>query len=271
MSKLELRPRQSVPKIRARKGGEPLVCLTAYTAPMAKLIDQVADLILIGDSVGNVMLGHETTIPVTLDDMIHHAKAVMRTRPNALVGVDMPFGSYEASPELAYLNAARVLKETGADAVKVEGGARMAPTIAFLTERAIPVIGHIGLLPQSVRALGGPKIAGRDRSDWPRLMADAKAVEAAGAFAIVIEGTVEEIAAQITREVKVPTIGIGASPQCDGQILVTDDLLGMFATVPKFVRPYAQLHTVIAEALAAFAADVRARKFPAAAETYGER
>jgi len=271
MSKFEVRPRQSVPKIRARKGGEPLVCLTAYTAPMAKLIDEVADLILIGDSVANVIHGHETTLPVTLEVMILHAQAVMRAQPKALVGVDMPFASYEASPEQAYLSAARVLKETGADAVKLEGGARMAPTIGFLTERAIPVIGHIGLLPQSVRALGGPKIAGRDRSEWPRLMADAKAVEAAGAFAIVLEGVVEEIAAEITREIKVPTIGIGASPACDGQILVTDDLLGMFETAPKFVRPYARLRTVISEALAAFASDVRARRFPSAAETYGER
>jgi 3-methyl-2-oxobutanoate hydroxymethyltransferase len=271
MSKLELRPRQSVPKIRARKGGDPLVCLTAYTAPMAKLIDAVADLILIGDSVSNVIHGHETTLPMTLEIMILHAQAVMRTQPKALVGVDMPFGSYEASPEQAYLSAARILKETGADAVKLEGGARMAPTIAFLTERAIPVIGHIGLLPQSVRALGGPKVTGRDRSEWPRLMADAKAVEAAGAFCVVLEGVVEEIAADITRAIAIPTIGIGASPQCDGQILVTDDLLGMFEKVPKFVRPYAHLHETIAQALAAFASDVRARRFPSADETYEPR
>jgi 3-methyl-2-oxobutanoate hydroxymethyltransferase len=273
MSKLasETRPRQSVPKIRARKGGEPLVCLTAYTAPMAALIDSVADLILVGDSVANVLHGHRSTIPVTLDDMILHAKAVLRAEPRALVGVDLPFGSYEASPEQAYTSAARVLKETGADAVKLEGGARMAPTIAFLVERAVPVIGHIGLLPQSVRALGGPKVAGRDRAEWPRLMADAKAVEAAGAFAIVLEGVVEEIAAEITRTVLVPTIGIGASPACDGQIIVTEDMLGLFETVAKFVRPYGNLRGDILKALNAFAADVRARRFPSAAETYGER
>jgi 3-methyl-2-oxobutanoate hydroxymethyltransferase len=272
MSRYEVRPpRQSVPKIRARKGGEPLVCLTAYTAPMARLIDAVADLILIGDSAANVIHGHETTIPITLDAMILHAQAVMRAAPQALVGVDMPFGSYEASLEQAYLSCARVLKETGADAVKLEGGARMAPTVAFLTERAVPVIGHIGLLPQSTRALGGYKIAGRDRAEWPRLMTDAQALEAAGAFAIVLEGVVEELAADITRKLKIPTIGIGASPACDGQILVTEDLLGLFESTPKFVRRYAQLHEVIAGALAAFAADVRARRFPAAAETYGER
>lgn len=271
MSKLEASSRQSVPKIRARKGGEPLVCLTAYTAPMAALIDTVADLILVGDSAANVVHGHATTIPMTLDAMILHAQAVMRAGPRALVAVDMPFGSYEASPERAYDSCARVLKETGADAVKLEGGARLAPTIAFLTERAVPVIGHVGLLPQSVRALGGPKIAGRDRADWPRLVADAKAVEAAGAFAVVLEGMVEEVAAEITRTVKIPTIGIGASPRCDGQILVTDDMLGLFEHTAKFVRPYADLRGTILKALDAFAADVRARRFPSPAETYGEK
>ena len=260
--------RQSVPKIRARKGAEPIVCLTAYTTVMAEILGPHIDLFIVGDSVGNVVYGHDSTLPVSLDTMILHAQAVMRAKPSALVVVDLPFGSYEASKEQALASSVRVLKETGADAVKLEGGASMAETIAFLAARAIPVMGHVGLLPQSTRALGGYKLAGRDRSDWPRILADAKAVEAAGAFAIVVEKTVDELAAQITREVAVPTIGIGASAACDGQVLVIDDMLGMFEAPARFVRQYANLREVIAKAAKAYAEDVRKRRFPAAEESY---
>ncbi|HXZ67677.1 MAG TPA: 3-methyl-2-oxobutanoate hydroxymethyltransferase, partial [Alphaproteobacteria bacterium] len=194
-----------MPKLQARKGGEPIVCLTAYTRAMAEILGPHVDLFIVGDSLANVIYGHETTLPVSLDTMILHAQAVMRAKPSALVVVDLPFGSYEASKEQALASAARVLKETGADAVKLEGGETMAETIAFLTARAIPVMGHIGLLPQSTHVLGGYKLAGRDKDEWPAIIRDAKAVEAAGAFALVVEKTVEELAAEITREVSIPT------------------------------------------------------------------
>jgi 3-methyl-2-oxobutanoate hydroxymethyltransferase len=260
--------RQTVPKIRARKGGEPIVCLTAYTTAMAGILDPFADLLMVGDSLANVIYGHASTLPISLDTMIAHAQAVMRARPAALIVVDLPFGSYERSKEQAFDSAARVLKESGADAVKLEGGERMAETISFLTARAVPVMGHIGLLPQSARALGGYRLAGRDPAEWPRLKADAKAVEQAGGFAMVIEKTVEELAAEITREAKVPTIGIGASASCDGQILVIDDMLGLTESPARFVRTYANLREVIGKAARAYREDVRARRFPAAEETY---
>lgn len=260
--------RQSVPKIRARKGGAPIVCLTAYTTPMAQILDPHADLLMIGDSLANVIYGHSSTLPITLDTMILHTQAVMRAAPRALIVVDLPFGSYESSKAQALASATRVLKETGADAVKFEGGVLMAETIAFLTQRAVPVMAHIGLQPQSSLALGGYKLAGRDPSDWPRLKADARAVEAAGAFAVVIEKTVEELAAEITREVTIPTIGIGASAACDGQILVIDDMLGMFEAPARFVRQYANLRETIGAAARDFAEDVRARRFPGPDETY---
>ncbi|MFZ1992444.1 MAG: 3-methyl-2-oxobutanoate hydroxymethyltransferase [Alphaproteobacteria bacterium] len=263
--------RQSAPKIRARKGGEPIVCLTAYTTVMAEILDPYADLLMVGDSLANVIYGHGSTLPVSLDTMILHAQAVMRAKPKALVVVDLPFGSYESSKEQALASAVRVLKETGADAVKFEGGTVMAETIAFLTSRAVPVMGHVGLLPQSARVLGGYKLAGRDRAEWPALVADAKAVAAAGAFGIVIEKTVEELAAEITKSVPIPTIGIGASPSCDGQILVVDDMLGMFESPARFVRRYANLREVIGKAAKAYSEDVRKRRFPAPEETYPAR
>jgi len=261
-------PRQSVPKIRARKGGEPLVCLTAYTTAMAEILGPHVDLFIVGDSVGNVFYGYDSTLPVSLETMILHAQAVMRAKPQALVVVDLPFGSYEASKEQALASAVRVLKETGADAVKLEGGQSQAETIAFLAARAIPVMGHVGLLPQSTRILGGYKLAGRDRADWPRILADAKAVDSAGAFAIVVEKTVGELAADITRQVTAPTIGIGASNVCDGQVLVIDDMLGMFENPARFVRQYANLREAIGKAAKAYADDVRQRRFPAAEESY---
>ena len=260
--------RVTAPDIRARKGGEPVVCLTAYTAPMAAILDPHCDVLLVGDSVGMVVHGMPNTVGVTLEMMILHGQAVMRGAEHALVVVDMPFGAYEASPELAYANAVRILKETGAQAVKVESGPSVAATIAFLTDRGIPVMGHVGLRPQAVNMDGKFRAKGRNAAERAEVLGEAKAAEAAGAFAIVVEGVDETLAPEITAAVSVPTIGIGASAQCDGQILVTDDLLGLFDWTPKFVRRYADLKSVISAAAADYAADVRARRFPAAAETY---
>jgi 3-methyl-2-oxobutanoate hydroxymethyltransferase len=255
--------RLTVSRIRARKGGEPIVCLTAYSAPVAKLLDPHVDLILVGDSVGMVVHGHENTIPVTLDAMILHAQAVVRATQRALVVVDLPFGSYEAGPEQAFASAARVMKETGATAIKLEGGQTMAASIAFLTARGIPVMGHIGLQPQSVQQ-NGYRATGRRPEDWNNLKADAKAVEDAGAFSIVLEATVEPLAEQVAAQTLVPLIGIGATAKCDGQILVVDDMLGLSASgrVPSFVKKYADLNGVVEAAVRAYAADVRARTFP---------
>jgi 3-methyl-2-oxobutanoate hydroxymethyltransferase len=261
-------PRLTAPDIRARKGGAPVVCLTAYSAPMAKLLDPHCDLLLVGDSVGMVVHGMPNTVGVTLEMMILHGQAVMRGAERAMVVVDMPFGSYEAGPEFAYLNAARVLKETGAQAVKVEAGPSVGATIAFLVERGIPVMGHVGLRPQAVNVDGKFRAKGRTPRERAQVLAEARAADEAGAFAIVVEGVDVSLAPEITAAVKAPTIGIGASAQCDGQILVTDDLLGLFEWTPKFVRRYADLKGVVDKAAAAYAADVRARRFPAAAETY---
>ncbi len=261
-------PRLTAPDIRARKGGNPVVCLTAYSAPMAKLLDPHCDLLLVGDSVGMVVHGLPNTVGVTLEMMILHGQAVMRGAERAMVVVDMPFGSYEAGPEMAYVNAARVLKETGAQAVKVESGPSMGATIAFLVERGIPVMGHVGLRPQAVNVDGKFRAKGRTPDERTRVLAEARAADAAGAFAIVVEGVDVSLAPEITAAVRAPTIGIGASAQCDGQILVTDDLLGLFEWTPKFVRRYADLKGVVDQAVAAYAADVRARRFPASAETY---
>ena len=263
--------RQSVPKIRARKGGEPIVCLTAYTRAMAEILGPHVDLFIVGDSLGNVIYGYDSTLPVSLDTMILHTQAVMRAKPKALVVVDLPFGSYEASKEQALASAVRVLKETGADAVKLEGGAAMAETIAFLTARAVPVMGHVGLLPQSTRVLGGYRLAGREKGEWPAILSDAKAVEASGAFALVVEKTVEELAAEITRQIAIPTIGIGASAACDGQVLVIDDMLGLTESTARFVRRYANLREIVVSAAGAYAEDVRKRRFPASEETYPSR
>jgi 3-methyl-2-oxobutanoate hydroxymethyltransferase len=260
--------RVTVPEIRAHKGAKPIVCLTCYHAHTARLLDDHVDLLLVGDSLGMVMHGLETTLGVTLDMMITHGKAVMRGSKRALVTIDMPFGSYEESPEIAFRNAARVMQETGCTAVKMEGGARMGETITYLTQRGIPVMGHIGLTPQSVNVAGGFKTVGRTEADWPALIADAKAVSDAGAFAVVLEGMAEPLAARITQEIAIPTIGIGASPACDGQVLVMEDMLGLNPNPPKFVRQYAQLGPAIEEAVKAYARDVRARTFPGVENVY---
>jgi 3-methyl-2-oxobutanoate hydroxymethyltransferase len=260
--------RLTAPDIRARKGGEPIVCLTSYHAHTARLLDRHCDLILVGDSLGMVMHGLETTVPVTLDMMILQGLAVMRGSKQALVVVDMPFGSYEASKEQAFMSAARVMKETGCGAIKLEGGRRMAETIAFLVERGVPVMGHIGLTPQSINTIGSFRAQGRNESDWGPIEEDARAVAQAGAFSVVIEAVAEPLARGISAAVQIPTIGIGGSVACDGQILVLEDMLGLSPRVPKFVKRYAELGPSIEAAIAAYAADVRARAFPGTEHVY---
>jgi 3-methyl-2-oxobutanoate hydroxymethyltransferase len=262
--------RITVPQIRAMKGETPVVCLTAYTALTAVLLDEHVDLLLVGDSLGMVLYGMDSTLGVTLEMMIAHGQAVMRGSAKACVIVDMPFGSYQESKESAFRNAARVMKDVGCAGVKLEGGIEMAETIQFLASRGIPVFGHVGLLPQSVNTAGGFRSLGREEREAGQILEDAKAVAEAGAFAMVIEGTVEPVARQITQIVPVPTIGIGASPACDGQILVTEDLVGLFSDFkPKFVRRYAELGQGIADAGKAYAADVRARRFPGPEHCFG--
>jgi 3-methyl-2-oxobutanoate hydroxymethyltransferase len=252
------------------KGGPPIVGLTAYTAPIAGLLDPHVDFLLVGDSVGMVVYGFDSTLPVTVEMMIAHGAAVMRGTSQALVVVDMPFGSYQESREQAFRNAARILGETGCAAVKLEGGGEMADTVRFLTERGIPVMGHVGLMPQSVNTAGGFKVQGRGPQQAERVSADAAAIAEAGAFSLVIEGTVEPVARAITEAVPIPTIGIGASPMCDGQILVTDDVLGLFTQFkPRFVRRYAELTPLITAAAEAYATDVRARRFPGPEHCFG--
>ncbi|MEO8812701.1 MAG: 3-methyl-2-oxobutanoate hydroxymethyltransferase [Caulobacteraceae bacterium] len=260
--------RMTAPGITARKGGDPIVCLTAYTAPMAEILDEACDLLLVGDSLGMVVHGMANTVGVTMEMMSLHAQAVMRGSRRALVAVDMPFGSYEGAKEIAYANATRLLKETGAGAVKVESGPTVPETIAYLTRRGIPVIGHVGLRPQAVLTDGAFRAKGRRGDEHACVVADAVATVAAGAFCVVVEGVAEELAREITRQIAVPTIGIGASAGCDGQILVTEDMLGLFDWTPRFVRRYADLRTDIAAAVRAYADDVRAGTFPARAETY---
>ncbi|ANC91817.1 3-methyl-2-oxobutanoate hydroxymethyltransferase [Azospirillum humicireducens] len=270
MSASNLTARQSVPALRARKGGEPIVCLTAYTAPVARLLDPHVDLLLVGDSLGMVVYGLDSTLPVTLDMMIAHGAAVVRASQRACVVVDLPFGSYQESKEAAFRASARVMAETGAQAVKLEGGLEMAETVAFLTARGIPVMGHVGLTPQSVNTLGGYKAVGRDAEAAERIAADARAIAEAGAFTLVIEGTIEALARRITEEVAIPTIGIGGSPACDGQVLVTDDMLGLFgAFQPKFVKRYANLGETVSDAAATYAAEVRSRAFPGPEHCFG--
>jgi 3-methyl-2-oxobutanoate hydroxymethyltransferase len=262
--------RLTVPAIRARKGGEPLACLTAYTAPVASLLDPHCDLLLVGDSVGMVLYGMETTLGVTVDMMIAHGRAVARRCEHACVVVDMPFASYEESREQAYRNAARIMRETGCAAVKLEGGVEMASTIEFLVKRGIPVLAHIGLLPQWVNAVGGFSARGRSDEEAAAIMADAHAVTRAGAFAVVIEGTVEPLAREITEAIEIPTIGIGASPACDGQVLVTDDMVGLFSDfTPRFVKRYADVGAVFAQAAEAYAKDVKSRAFPEPKHCFG--
>jgi 3-methyl-2-oxobutanoate hydroxymethyltransferase len=260
--------RLTAPDIRARKGGEPIVALTSYHAHTARLLDKHCDVILVGDSLGMVMHGLETTLPVTLDMMILQGRAVMRGSQHALVVVDMPFGSYEASKEQAFMSAARVLKETGCGAIKVEGGRRMAETIAFLVERGVPVMAHVGLTPQAINSLGGFRAQGRDPADWGPFEEDARAVAAAGAFSVVLEAMAEPLAARLTKEIAIPTIGIGASAACDGQILVLEDMLGLSARVPKFVKRYTDLGPSIDKAVADYAREVRSRAFPTAEHVY---
>jgi 3-methyl-2-oxobutanoate hydroxymethyltransferase len=260
--------RLTVRDIAAHKGKAPLVCLTAYTAPMAKIMDEHADVLLVGDSLGMVVHGLSSTVGVTLDMMILHGRAVMRGSNKAMVVVDLPFGSYEESHEVAWRSASRVMMETGCQAVKVESGEGIADTIAFLVDRGIPVMGHVGLRPQAMNVDGGFRAKGRTQAERDRVLREAMSADRAGAFAIVVEGVAEDIAAEITAKVSCPTIGIGASAQCDGQILVTDDMLGMFEWTPKFVRRYADMRSVIGQACAAYAQDVRTRNFPAQAETY---
>jgi 3-methyl-2-oxobutanoate hydroxymethyltransferase len=252
------------------KGGAPIVGLTAYTAPIAQLLDPHVDFLLVGDSLGMVVYGLESTLPVTVEMMIAHGAAVMRGSLQALVVVDMPFGSYQESPEQAFRTAARIMAETGCAAVKLEGGVEMAETVRFLTERGVPVMGHVGLMPQSVNATGGFRVRGRDGPQAERVVADAKAIAETGAFSLVIEGTVEPVARAITESVSIPTIGIGASPACDGQILVTDDVLGLFTQFrPRFVKRYSELAPMITTAVAEYAADVRARRFPGPEHCFG--
>ena len=260
--------RLTVPRIRQRKGGEPLVMLTAYTVRMAQLLDPHCDMLLVGDSLAQVIYGLPHTVGVTMDLMALHGAAVVRGSYHAAVIVDMPFGSYEGSPQQAFDNAARLLKETGAAAVKVEGGKVLAPTIEFLTQRGIPVMGHVGLTPQAVNILGGYGVRGKSEEEARSIVEDAVAVAQAGAFSIVIEGVLESIAIEITNKVDCPTIGIGASAQCDGQVLVTDDMLGMFERVPKFVKRFGNMAGVVEGAVKDYADEVRSRSFPTEDQTY---
>lgn len=260
--------RVTVPQIRNRKGGEPIVSLTSYHAHTAAIVDKYADFILVGDSLGMVMHGMESTVGVTLELMIMHGKAVVRGTKRALVVVDMPFGTYEESPSVAFRNAAKVMTDTQCGAIKLEGGARMAETIRYLVDRGIPVMAHIGLTPQSTNVMGGFKTQGRDEATWAHHINDAKMVAEAGAFAVVVEGVVEPLAREITKAVDIPTIGIGASAECDGQILVLEDMLGLNPRPPKFVKVYGQLGGMIEEAVKGYAEEVKARSFPTEDQVY---
>ncbi len=264
--------RMTVPAIQRRKldgtTTDPVVMLTAYTARQAQLLDEHCDLLLVGDSLGQVIYGLPSSVPVTLDMMAAHGAAVVRGSYHAVVAVDLPFGTYEASPQQAFASASRLLKDTGCAAIKLEGGVVMAETVAFLTQRGIPVIGHVGLTPQAVNVLGGYNARGRGAAEAAKILADAQALDAAGAFAIVVEGVVEPIAIAATKAVKCLTIGIGASAQCDGQVLVTEDMLGMFDRVPRFVKRYETIADTISGAVALYASEVRARTFPGIEQTY---
>ena len=264
--------RLSIPAIRQRKQDgvteQPIVMLTAYTARQAQLLDAHCDLILCGDSLGQVIYGLPTSLQVTVDMMVAHGAAVVRGSYHAAVVVDLPFGSYEASPEQAFATASRIMVETGASAVKLEGGAVMAETVAFLSARGIPVMGHVGLTPQAVNTLGGYNARGRSDAEAQKIVSDAQAIDQAGAFAIVIEGVVEPIAIEATRAVACPTIGIGASAQCDGQVLVTEDMMGMFERVPRFVKRYGEIAGLISSAAGQYAEEVRNRSFPGVEQTY---
>ena len=255
--------RKTVVDIRELKGQTPIVALTAYTAPIAKLLDDHVDILLVGDSLGMVLYGLDSTLPVTLEMMILHGAAVVRSSRIGCVVVDMPFGSYQSSPAAAYDACARVTKETGCQAVKIEGGIEMAETIAFLTARGIPVMAHVALMPQHVNTMGGYRYRGRTKEERRDILNDALSVQKSGAFAVVLEGIEESLAREITKKLAIPTIGIGASPQCDGQVLVVDDMLGFTSMPPRFVKRYADAAKMVSEAVSAYAKEVRARKFPA--------
>ena len=265
------RPRLTASRIQEMKRrGDPIVVVTAYDFPTARLADQAGiEILLVGDSLGTVVLGYESTLPVTVEDILHHTRAVTRARTAALVVADMPFMSYQVSDEQAVLNAGRLVKEGGDDAVKLEGGERVVPAVRRMIEAGIPVMGHLGLTPQSVLAFGGYKVQARGEADQERLLRDARLLEQAGCFSLVLEGIPARLGAQVTREVGIPTIGIGAGASCDGQVLVSHDLLGLFlGHQPKFVRRYADLGEAMREAFAHYAADVKARRFPSDAESY---
>ncbi len=268
MSSQNATKRLTTADIAARKGGDPIVCLTAYDAPRAALLDPHCDLLLVGDSVGMVVHGLASTVGVTMDMMILHGKAVMRGASKALVVVDMPFGSYEGGPQQAFENASRILMETGAQAVKLESGRFAADTIKFLVERGVPVVGHVGLRPQAVNVTGGFRARGRTTEERAEILAEAEATAEAGAFAVVVEGVAEDLADEITAKISAPTIGIGASATCDGQILVTEDMLGLFDWTPKFVKRYGSVRTAISDAVAQYAQEVRERRFPEPAQVY---
>lgn len=272
MSTQAKQKRKSTAAIRAMKGGDRIVCLTAYTTPIARCLDPHCDLLLVGDSLGMVIYGMDTTVSVTLDMMIEHGKAVMRGASKACVIVDLPFGSYQESKEQAFRSAVRVMQETGCDGVKLEGGQEMAETIAFLTSRGIPVFGHVGLMPQLVNTTGGFRSVGHSDEEARKVHDDAVAVAEAGAFAVVIEGTVEPVARRITGALAVPTIGIGASVACDGQVLVSDDMLGLFDEFkPRFVKRYAELAGIVSEAARSYAEEVRSGQFPGEEHTFRAR
>lgn len=260
--------RLTVPAIQNRKGKDPVVMLTAYTARMAQLLDPHCDVLLVGDSLGQVIYGLPSTLAVTLDMMCAHGAAVVRGSYHAVVIIDMPFGTYEASPQQAFESAARIMAETGAAGVKLEGGEAMAETVAFLTRRGIPVMGHVGLTPQAVNALGGYGARGRGEAEYAKIVGDTKAVAEAGAFAIVAEGVVETLANELVAAVPCPIIGIGASNQCDGQVLVTEDMLGLFERTPRFVKKFDDLAGRISAAVGSYAEAVRERSFPGDAQVY---
>ena len=260
--------RKTIPEIIQRKKGEKIVVLTAYTFPVAKIIDEFADIILVGDSLGMVLYGMNSTLAVTVEMMSLHGAAVTKASSNALVVVDMPFGSYQESAAQAFRNAAKIMAETGAGAVKLEGGTEIAETVKLLTSAGIPVMGHIGMQPQSFNSYGGFKVQGKDKASQTKIMADGLALEKAGAFAVVIEGVKKETADVITKKLKIPTIGIGASANCDGQVLVTEDMVGLTEKAPKFVKKYADIATTIKKAAKGFASDVRTKNFPTAENLY---
>ena len=263
--------RKSAKEIKNQKGQNPITCLTAYTSPIARAIDGSVDLMLVGDSLGMVLYDYENTLQVTLNQMIEHAKSVVGGTSKSCVIVDMPFGTYEESADKAFMNAARIMKETNCNGVKLEGGRNIAATIKYLTDSSIPVMGHIGLQPQSVLIDGGYKVRGKEKSDWQKYIDDAKAVEESGAFSVVLEGMTEPLAAEITSILKIPTIGIGASPKCDGQILVTEDMLGLTNVAPKFVKKYVNLDKTIKAAVNKYVLEVKNRDFPSTEHVYNMR